>query len=214
MRSTTSKNDNDGCPNSFQLELECLGGLQSSEQKTSIRKHSKLCKRCKENSASISRYYAILTDEVSMSASNRLLDFIRTTSKLDLKGGVIICSRLPQADHEDFQAYQTNGQNGNSKLSHYNPSFISEGQILLRVLQHSDKKAFIFIYSPNTSKTDKQVIQFADCSNTIHLNRSGAAQIKCSSIDELDKKTLYFSQNGNGSSRDELHQRIINSVFF
>lgn len=220
MRSTESKNDDDGCPNSLLLELECFGDFQSSAQRNDLQQHFEHCKECNRISETLHNFYALLAEEIAKPVSNRLLDFIKSRIKSALKCGVIICNRQPQADHGNAQAYHTNlvfatnGQNEYGNFSHYDLSLISKGQIVLRVLQDTDNQAYIFLWSPNASQLAKQTFQFADSPIKIHVNRTGAARINCASIEELDKKTIYFSENGNGSEIESLQARIINSVLF
>jgi len=217
-RSTRSKNEEDACPNSFELELEFLGGVQSIQQSSRLKLHSGRCKECGHFNETVSELYELLAEEAAKPVSNQLLDFIR--AKTDLPGGIIICSRLPQADYGSAKAYKTklifsiNGHNKTSKISQYNLTSIPKSQIMIRVLQCANNLAILFLCSPNNHRLDKQTMQFAGNPIKIHINPSGIARINCASIEELDSKTLFFEGNGSSSSWDGLQERIVQSILF
>lgn len=220
MNSTASKNDDDGCLNSFRLEIEKVMGTPSSTQTNRRQQHFDHCKRCRRNCETYSSFYTLLAKEICKPVSNKLLDFIKAHSKSILKGGVIVCSRMPQADRGNTKAYHTklvfatNGNNGHSKLSYYDLSSMPEDQIIFRVLIDSDNQAYLFLWTADLEHQNKRTFQLEDSSTKFRMNKSGAVKINCTSLKELDEKTVYFSKNGNGSAKEELLEQITNSVLF
>jgi len=188
------------------------------QQSSRLKQHSGHCKKCGHFNETVAELYHLLAEECTKPVSNQLIDFIR--AKTDMSCGIIICSRLPQADHDDAEAYQTklvffsNGHNKTARLSQQNLSSIPENKIVIRVLQCTNNQAVLFLCSPNNHRINKQTMQFADNPIKIHINSSGAARINCTSIEELDSKTLFFNGNGKDSSWVGLQERILSSILY
>lgn len=218
MKSTSIKSKNNVCPDSFSLELECVKRIQSSQEK-SPNQHLETCESCREDVKVFNDFYLLFSQQVRRPVSTRFLDFIRARSSQDIQGGIIICSRQPQADQNSALAYTTklvfltSRSNGNKALANFDLSAIKQNQIVFRVLKFHNNQACLFLWAANGLKLDKQTVQIGNSRDRIKMNQAGTALIPCSSIEELDKKIVYFSENGK-SPASNICEKIVNSILF
>ena len=191
MRKTTSKNDDKGFIDNFQLEVSLLKAYPSSEQNNIVTKRVDHCTESELAANNIKHFYEFLAEEVTRPVSDKVIDFIRQQFKTKLRGATFICTRHPQSDQGANIAYkiklvfETNGHNGHSNLSSYNLKDLSKNQIAFRVIKNGNNDAFMFFWRQNSKIKHDLTFRIENNPHVFRINNAGISQIVCHTLIRL-----------------------------